>query len=112
MTSTLCSDLRRLQHAFGLQAIGTWRVADREAALERRSAPSPRLCPIAADACSGEVAKVGMGERVVEIAHIVVLGTARVDPDEREPVVGDAVLAGDHLVVGDEEVGGTVDAGL
>ena len=69
-------------------------------------AQSPRM-PVASKSPRSVV-----GERVVEVADLVVLRAPRVDADERESVARDGVLAGHDLVVGDEEVLRALDAGL
>ena len=80
--------------------------------LERLPASRPGRLPLAAVAGRVEVAGVEAGERVLEVADLVVLGAARVDAHEREAVARRAVERRQHLVVGDEEVLGAGDAGL
>lgn len=79
---------------------------------ERWTPAGPHLGPVAAEAGHVEVTERGGGQGVVEVAHLVVLGAALVDPDEGEPVTGGGVLARQHLVVANEEVDRTFDAGL
>src|SRR5688500_2369190 len=80
--------------------------------LERLPAAGPGRVPVAPVAGCGELAGVEAGERVLEVANLVVFGSAWVDAHKREPVARGAVERRQHLVVGDEEVLSAGDAGL